>query len=186
MSADEFPHNWKAEILQARPLIVPRIHRVYPQEVEEVERGAMEVLVTPSGSEAFLATCALGFAAPTLPTGVWSTPDSDRLCAIAGGYAYFIHTRMPDVWEQVEYRPVVEVRLLVKEGLMLFSSFHTILAYDIGGKRWKTQRLTSEGLRLGEMHGGRLQGWGWDMRTDRELEFSVDLKTGRHTGGVAL
>ena len=42
-----FPHEWQAEILPARPLILPRRHYVYPREAEEVERGALEVLITP-------------------------------------------------------------------------------------------------------------------------------------------
>ena len=59
-----FPHPWSAEFLKARPLILPRRQFVYPRQAEEVERGALEVLVRPAGAEAFLATCALGFADP--------------------------------------------------------------------------------------------------------------------------
>src|SRR5579863_5861468 len=43
-----FPHRWKAEILAARPLILPPRHFVYPREVEEIERGALEVMVRPN------------------------------------------------------------------------------------------------------------------------------------------
>ena len=42
-----FPHRWQAEMLAARPLILPPRHFVYPQEAEEVERGALEVLIRP-------------------------------------------------------------------------------------------------------------------------------------------
>jgi hypothetical protein len=185
-----FPHHWKAERLASRPLILPRVHRVYPVEVpgeeDALARGALELLITPKARSHFLATCALGFAGASVPTGVWSCPHPDWLCAVAGGYAYMIDTHAPENWEQVEYRPVVEVRPLVEQGLLLFAGFHSLLAYGREGKRWKTQRLTSEGLRLGEVRDGRLQGWGWEMRTDREVEFSVDLATGEHEGGVAL
>src|SRR5208337_1156716 len=51
-----FPHRWQAEVLQARPLILPARHFVYPHEAEEVERGALEVLVRPdSVAQPFLA-----------------------------------------------------------------------------------------------------------------------------------
>jgi len=43
-----FPHHWQAEILPARPLILPQRHFVYPRQAEEVERGALEVLIRPS------------------------------------------------------------------------------------------------------------------------------------------
>src|SRR5579871_3608758 len=83
-----FSHAWTVEILARRPLILPPRHYVYPRDAEEVERGALEVLITPGESKAmggtgadpgsrgqpFLATCALGFRDPIVPTGVWSTP----------------------------------------------------------------------------------------------------------------
>jgi len=46
-----FPHCWQAEILPARPIILPARHFVYPREAEEVERGALEVLVRPDAAE---------------------------------------------------------------------------------------------------------------------------------------
>ncbi len=44
-----FPHRWQAEILAARPLILPPRHFVYPRAAEEVERGALEVMIRPEG-----------------------------------------------------------------------------------------------------------------------------------------
>ena len=46
-----FPHRWQAEVLAARPLILPARHFVYPREAEEVERGALEVLIRPEGDD---------------------------------------------------------------------------------------------------------------------------------------
>jgi hypothetical protein len=73
-----FPRRWEAKILAARPLILPPRHFVYPREAEEVERGALEVLIRPGGEGAhpFLATCALGFRDPAVPTGLWSAPNA--------------------------------------------------------------------------------------------------------------
>ncbi len=181
-----FPHTWSVRRLSTRPMILPRLHVVYPGEVEEVEIGALELMISPKDGETFLATCALGFAAATIPTGIWSCPHPDWLCAIAGGYAYMINTQNPREWQQVEYRPVVEVRPVPDAGLLVFASFHTLLAYGVDGLRWKTQRLTSEGLRLGEVANGRLQGWGWDMLTDREYAFSVDLANGEATTEIPV
>src|ERR1700722_2770257 len=91
-----FPHHWQARILPARPLILPPRHFVYPREAEEVERGAMEVMVRAEATAPeFLATCALGFQDPIVPTGIWSCPNPHELCAVSGGYAYIIDTREP-------------------------------------------------------------------------------------------
>lgn len=178
-----FPAEWTAEVLQARPLILPRRHFVYPIAVEEVERGALELMIRPATGEPFLATCALGFASPAVPTGVWSCPDSATLCAVAGGYAYMINTRAPEHWQQVGYRPVTEIRPITDAGLLLFASFHSVEAWGVAGRLWQSRRLSWEGLRLGDATANELRGWGWDMRTDTEVPFVLNLQTGRHTGG---
>ncbi|MGI8773168.1 MAG: hypothetical protein ACR2JE_17230 [Acidobacteriaceae bacterium] len=181
-----FAHSWEAELLAARPPILPRRHYVYPVQVDEVERGALELLVRPQGAEVFLATCALGFASPAVPTGVWSCPHPDSMCAVAGGYAYMVNTRAPEQWIQIPFRPVTEVRALRDADLLLFASFHTLLAWGPEGRVWQSGRLSWEGVRLGEVRDGRLQGWGWDMPTDTEMEFALDLSTGRNTGGPSF
>jgi hypothetical protein len=181
-----FPAEWTAEVLAARPGILPRRHFVYPVAVEEVERGALELMVRPAAGEAFLATCALGFASPAVPTAVWSCPNPAMLCAVSGGYGYMIDTTAPEQWQQLEYRPVVEVRPLAEAGLIVFVGFHSIEAWGAAGRVWQTAKLSWEGVRLGEATQKELRGWGWDMRTDREMEFVVDLETGRHSGGPAF
>jgi hypothetical protein len=182
-----FAHHWQAEVLTARPLILPRRQFVYPVQVEEVERGALEVMIRPSSGEpAFLATCALGFADPAVPTGVWACPDPDWISVVAGGYAYLIDTNHPGQWQQLEYRPVTAVKPILEQELLIFSGFHSLQAWGRTGKQWQTSRLTWDGIRITEVRGDTLYGFGWEMKSDCELEFAVDLKTGKHRGGGYL
>lgn len=176
---ESFAHSWQVEVLPARPLIVPSRHFTYPRKAEEVERGALELMIRPASGEAFLATCALGFAAESAPTGVWACPDPDMLCAVAGGYAYLIETRNPANFEQVEYRPVLEVRALPQHGLLLFAGHHALTAYDREGRRWQTERLSWEGVAITSVDGWTLRGTGWELMTDRDVEFALDLRTGK-------
>jgi hypothetical protein len=177
-----FPHRWNAEILSQRPLILPKRQFVYPRHAEEVERGAMEVLVKPATGDAFLATCALGFADPAAPSGVWSCPDPDWLCAVSGGYAYLIDATAPERFEQVEYRPVLGVRALPEQGLLLFTGHYSLLAWGVGGKAWQTARLSSEGVAISGIEGDVLRGMGWDLMTDADVPFAIDLRTGARLG----
>ena len=147
-----FPHRWQAEVLATRPLILPPRHFVYPQAAEEVERGALEVLVRlgarpearpdaqsdESGVQPFLATCALGFRDPAVPTGLWSTPKPEEICAVAGGYAYLIDTTTPERFVMIPYRPVLEIRPFVEENLLLFVGHHSILAWGRDGQAWES------------------------------------------------
>jgi len=174
-----FPHYWQAEVLPVRPLILPTRHFVYPRQAEEVERGALEVLIRPNQNEQpFLATCALGFRDPAVPTGLWSTPNPEEICAVPGGYAYLIDTTAPDRFTMVPFRPVLEVRPLPAEDLLLFVGHHAILAWGPSGQAWQSERLSSEGITVTSIEPGVLHGLGWDILTDREIHFALDLHTG--------
>ena len=175
-----FAHRWQAEVLQARPLILPARHFVYPREAEEVERGALEVLIRPNGDDGqkFLATCALGFRDPAAPTGLWSAPKPEELCAVAGGYAYLIDTARPERFTMIAYRPVLAIVPVVAEGLLLFVGHRSILAWGREGQAWESEKLSDEGVTIAGVEIGVLRGTGWEIRTDRETTFALDLKNG--------
>ena len=183
-----FPHRWHAEVLAARTLILPPRHFVYPQAAEEVERGALELLIRPGAPDAqpFLAICALGFRDPAAPTGLWSTPEPEELCAVAGGYAYLIDTTAPERFSMIPYRPVLEIRPLVLQGLLLFVGHHSILAWGRDGKAWESEKLSDEGVTIAGIENGVLRGTGWEMKSDRERPFAIDLRSGRALGGPLL
>jgi hypothetical protein len=204
-----FPHTWQAEILPARPLILPARHFIYPREAEEIERGALEVLIRPAAGpgtelgapgpgsprtglrpgggdpshlgtgevnstipsisqpQEFLATCALGFRDPAVPTGLWSTPNPDEICAVSGGYAYIIDTT------------VLQLIPVPAENVLLFVGHHSILAWSANGLAWQSEKLSDEGVTLEEMDGPTLHGLGWNLMSDKETPFALDLKTGR-------
>jgi len=203
-----FPHRWQAEVLAARPVILPARHFVYPRQAEEVERGALEVLIRPEslpGAEGahvgapgpdsgtwettplqptylvqpFLATCALGFRDPVVPTGLWSAPKPEEICAVSGGYAYIIDTTAPERFTMIPYRPVLDVRPAVAEGLLLFVGNRSILAWSRDGKAWESEKLSDEGVTITSIESGVLHGMGWEMTTDRETPFALDLRRGQ-------
>lgn len=181
-----FPHHWQAEVLPSRPAILPARHFVYPRDAEEVERGALEVLIKPQDPneyalrvQPFLATCALGFRDPAVPTGLWSAPNPRELCAVSGGYAYIIDTTDPQHFTMIKFRPVLEVHAVVDEQLLLFVGNRSILAWRTDGPAWETGKLSDEGVTIGGIENGVLHGTGWEMMTDKEKTFAVDLKSGQ-------
>jgi hypothetical protein len=182
-----FPHNWSVEVLQSAPLIAPARQFIYPQQIageeDALARGALQLLVRPSTGGTFLATCALGFTDKSMPTGVYSCPDPQQLCAVAGGYVYIIDTDRPAQSTHIPLKPVVEVRALPAQSLLIFAGFHTILAWGQQGQAWETQRLSWEGLRITSIEDNTLHGIGWNLLTDKEVPFTVDLLTGHHQGG---
>lgn len=185
--AQEFSRQWAAEILTKPPMIAPARQFTYPQQIageeDALARGALQLMVRPAGGGAFLATCALGFTDPAMPTGIFACPNPQELCAVAGGYAYIIDTAHPEHSTHIALKPVVEVRALNVQKLLLFIGFHSMLAWGSRGIAWQTEKLSWEGLRIIGMEGDTLHGFGWNLMTDKEAAFSVDLLTGQHQGG---
>lgn len=183
----EFSPAWRAEVLAQPPLIAPARQFVYPQQIageeDALARGALRVRVRPPAGGDFLATFALGFTGSQLPTGLWACPRGEDLCAVAGGYAYLVDTLAPERAHLLEMRPVVEILPFEAQDLLLFAGLHALAAWGRHGLAWHTARLTWEGLRVTGVEGDTLCGLGWNLQTDREVEFRVDLRTGAHTGG---
>ena len=185
--AQEFPHTWSVEILKTPPLIAPARQFTYPHQIageeDALARGALQLMVRPASGGTFLATCALGFTDPAMPTGVFACPNAVQMCAVAGGYAYVIDTAQPERSTHIPLKPVVEVRLLVEQGLLLFVGFHSVVAWGRDGLVWESARLSWEGIRITSIDGDELRGMGWNLLTDQEVSFSIDLLTGQHQGG---
>lgn len=185
---ETFDRSWSAKILQAAPMIAPARQFLYPRliagEEDALSRGALQMMVRPTEGAEFLATCALGFTDASMPTGVYSCPNPAELCAVAGGYAYVIDTTQPERCTHLKLRPVVEVHTLITQQLLLFVGFHSITAWGRDDLAWESGRLSWEGVRILGVEGGTLRGLGWDLMADRDVEFSLDLATGLHRGGV--
>jgi hypothetical protein len=58
-----------------------------------------------------------------------------------------------------------------------------MVAWGRNGPIWESARLSWEGIRITSIDGDVLHGMGWNILTDKEVEFSVDLLTGNHEGG---
>jgi hypothetical protein len=188
----QFPHDWRAEVLPKAPLIAPARQFTYPRQIageeDALARGALVVQVYPAGGGTFLATCALGFSDPAMPSGIFACPNPREMCAVAGGYVYVFDTAAPERSTHIPLKPVVEVLVLADHGLLVFVGFQRMVAWGREGLAWQTERLSWEGIRItgvrdDESGGATLRGFGWNMPTDKEVEFFVDLRTGSHTGG---
>ena len=180
-----FPHNYEVKLLESYSLVHPaeKLHQ-FPAELEEGDRSGVYVRVKPKGSVAWIGFFALGFDSKQVAHGIFSCPDPDWLCAVAGGYAYLVDTTNPERWMQIEQRPVTEVRPVPELKLLLFTGFTSITALGASQQLWTTERLSWEGVTVTQIQGTALHGFGWDAITDKEVPFEVDLLTGKSKGGA--
>jgi hypothetical protein len=98
---------------------------------------------------------------------------------VSGGYSYLIDTTNPASFTMLVFRPVLEVRPLREHGLLLFVGHRQLLAWGVNGQAWQSEKLSDEGLTISAIRGNELDGQGWDMLTDKETPFTLELETGR-------
>jgi hypothetical protein len=180
-----FPRNYEVRMLEAPPPVHP-VEKLYhyPVELEEGDRSGAYVRVTPQSGPPWVGFFALGFDSDQVVSALCSTPDPGQFCVVVGGYAYLVNAADSAEWMRVDQRPVVDLRSLPQQGLLLFVGFTSITAVGSSGIAWTTERLSWEGLTITEIDGDKLLGHGWDALADKEVPFEVDLKTGKHTGGA--
>ncbi len=76
------------------------------------------------------------------------------------------------------YRPVLGIRPLPAHGLLLFVGHHALLAWGEHGQAWQSEKLSDEGITLTAIENNTLRGQAWNMHTDKEIPFAIDLRTG--------
>jgi hypothetical protein len=180
-----FPRNYEIRLLETAPPVHPveKLHH-YPVQLEEGDRAGAYVRIVPRERPAWVGFFALGFESSQVVNALVSCPDPDSFCVIVGGYAYIVKTTDPEQWFRVEQRPVVDLRPLPAQDILLFTGFTTMTAVGHAGIAWTTDRLSWEGISITEISHDKLRGLGWDAATDKEVQFEVDLRTGKHSGGA--
>lgn len=179
--------GWRARLLPSAPLIAPARQYIFPQAVpgeeEAMARGSVWLEVKAEGQGDFLAQCAIGFAGPYVASGLWTSPVPGEFVLLAGGYAYAVAPLAPEQTALLPMRPVLAVAEVV--GRIVLVGYHALLVRESNGATWLSDRLSWEGVTVTGVDAERelLRGTGWDMLTDEEIPFALDLRTHALLGG---
>ncbi len=178
-----FPHRYEVEPepeLPSKPGEIKQIY--YPGAAEKGGRGGIAVKIMPFEGPIWIGTFASGNYPKTL-SGIFSCPDERSICVVSSGQAYIVRTDAPQSWEEVRPFPVRGVHPILEANLLVFEDFTRLTAYGTGGVVWATPDLSWDGLKITEVTGDQIKGLAWDASQEQEVEFLVEVRTGRHTGG---
>jgi hypothetical protein len=163
-----------------------RPHYYFPGATTKGGGDGLLVEVRPRDCEAWLGTFAFGRVSPTGLSGLYATPDPDRLCVVARGDGYFVSASNPEVWESVGAQPVTDVRIVHAHRIIVFADFTRLWAYGPSGLKWKTGRLAWSGFKITEVTDTTMLGEFWDPSREEAATFAVDLANGSHHGGAQV
>jgi hypothetical protein len=178
-----FPHSYECERLSETPRIALP-HYYYPGASTQGGRDGVLAEIRPENGEPWLGTFAFGRIAPKGATGIFTTPSPHRLCVVAMGEGYIVSANASAAWEPVRATPIIDVRPIRAQGIIVFASFTELVAYGPTGIKWRTKRLTWDNLKITEVTDTLIRGEFFDIRSEATEGFVVDLATGVHQGGI--
>lgn len=156
----------------------------FPGAVKSGGHDGINVRIVPHEGEAWVGTFASGRFGNKAITGVFATPNPSKLCVVAGGQAYVVDVTNPKAHEEISLVPIIAVRSSEKYRLLIFANHTELLAIGDNGIAWRTERLSWDGLKLTAMDDENIRGVFWDIQSESERSFIVNLADGTHVGGA--
>lgn len=181
-----FPCTFQYSLLQDLPSVGDAPHYYYPGATRDGGRDGLTLEIRPDNAPPWLGTFAFGDILKSALSGVFSMPDRSRVCVVARGQGYTVRADQPTLWEPVQAAPITGVLPLPSKRLLVFATFTILVAYGEGGIKWRTKRLSSDGLQISSVTDSAIHGTCWDATVSAVKPFIVDLATGNHEGGANL
>jgi hypothetical protein len=117
-----------------------------------------------------------------MPSKVLTSPNADEVFVIAGGHGIRVDCRNPEAWHEVSAFPITDTVAAPEAGLILCADFTTVSAYGRYGLRWRTDRISTDGIQIIAVSGDVLTVRIWDGATNKSVVAAISTSS----GGVLL
>ena len=156
----------------------------YPSASTQSGKNGVIVQVNPEQGKTWIGIFAFGNVSKDGFSGVYTTPHFNKLCVVSNGAGYIVSSDNPKDWEEVKSIPIIDVRISKAQKLIIFADYTELIAYNDSGVKWKTKRLSWDSLKIIELSNSYIKGEYYDIRSEANEFFEVDLVSGVSKGGV--
>jgi hypothetical protein len=113
-------------------------------------------------------------------------PESDLVVVVSDGDGYMVHERQPGSFDGVRAVPVRSVHVIPSAGLLVLADDTTMCAYGRQGLVWETERIAWSELVIEDVSSTKIRCRTYDIRSEENLVFEVDVQDGRCHGGIEV
>ena len=106
-------------------------------------------------------------------------PDPDCCCVLVLGTGYIFNVQRPEDWTLIQLYPVRQSVVVSDPELLVLGSFTRIAAYDRVGRKWTTEHLCSDDLKIVGVKGMWIECLGWDAPRGQDVSLRVDVSSGK-------
>ena len=178
-----FPHNYDLEADPELPAGTNRVRQIEFTQ-EGLHPGPSVIIRVRAAGESWVGVFA-GEDSAGGQTGIYSCPDPDRICVVAGGLGYFVTAHDPTDWSPIQTYPIIDIAGVVDTPVLVLANFTHLVGIGKVGVVWETERVSYDGIKLTEATRKQVRGLAWSAPRQRWVEFTVDTLTGRHRGGAS-
>lgn len=179
---ESFPRNYECEPLDE---MTSGERFYYPGASTQGGGDGPIVRVIPYSGDPWVGVFAFGKNAPKDgATGVFTFLDPDVVCVVAHGDGYLVQVDNPRDWKAIEVYPICIVMPVVSRNIIVFANHTELTALGRSGAVWKTKRLAWNEMKITRVTDDFIEGETWDIRSEEDVSFRVDVSTGEHTGGI--
>ena len=166
---------------------LPTGDRYYlPNQAKDSGRDGLVVRFATGSQNEWVGVFAFGEHGKNFPSRVVPLPDSDQVVVVSAGAGYLVHEQVPGSCERVKSVPVRIVCPVVSHGLLVLADDTTLVAYGWNGLAWETGRIGWNNVRIERVNNSCIHGTTFDIRSDENVAFSVDAKSGAVNGGIEI
>jgi hypothetical protein len=175
----DFKNNYQCHIVLE--LIANEMNRLFfPGTTDQGGLDGITIKVSPLHGDPWTGTFAFSsIATHKGATGVFSMPNPDYICVIAKGNGFLVPVYDPKKYEIIQAVPIIDGRSILDKKMLIFSTFTDIIAYSVQGLLWRTERLAWNDMKIIKVTNDFLVGEFWDLASDRNQTFIVDVLTGK-------
>jgi hypothetical protein len=143
---------------------------------------ALLLRVVPHDAKPWTGRFEGGYQSPNA-TIVRTGPRPKLLLVVNKGSGFLIPVDDPGSAIALELSPIVGVAVSPEDDTVVAADFTNVTGFGPEGRRW-TAEVSWDGVELGDVRGGVVQGRGWDAPEGRTCDFAVDVRNGRVLRGV--
>jgi len=143
------------------------------------EHDGLWLKFTAATGKSWVGVFAFGYASPPAFSRVVSSPDPERAFVIANGAGFLVRADVPSQWEEIQIRPILDIRSVPEHNILIFSDFTRLMAYGDKGLIWRSPGVCWDELKIGNVTRDMIEGTGYDPTNLSESRFVVDTRTGR-------
>lgn len=154
----------------------------FPDQPTRVGQDGILLKISPRGRPPWIGLFSSVKKYPGTPSRILFTPNPNTICVICSGDAVITDVMRPEKCTLLDFEPITDVVAVKEREMIVFAGFTKLMAFDGSGVMWETARVAWDELKITSIDASSISGEYWDVATEKQTQFEVDLDTGEELG----